>query len=73
MKLFKTDIFKCDWFEIFVVKLSPNYLVTLIVLRGLIYSENLSFNKPNGLKESTSMVNGKGTFFTASLLLSIFD
>ncbi len=61
LKLFKTEVFKYDWFDAFEVKLSLNYFVTFILYNGLIFSEKVSFNKPKGLKES--IFNNKGVKF----------
>ncbi len=48
-KLFKTVTFKYELLDEFDVKFKLNFLVTLIICNGLILSENLRFNNPNGL------------------------
>ncbi len=65
---FKSVVFKYDWFLAFEVKFRLNYLVTFIIYNGFIFSENISFNRPKGLNESTDIFKGKSffklTFFT---------
>ncbi len=56
--MFRTVTFKYELLDEFDVKFKLNFLVTLIVCNGLILSENLRFNNPNGLIESTDISRG---------------